>query len=127
MYTSVPAATLRQTLALTTGDRDAFLKLGSQLSAADRQAALAAGMNALASCWGERSQNCARGNWDGLTWPTDRCKAFGYGYVGDFDKFQAAINALPYCDETTPWKYAALAAVGGTLFGIGLGVLFASK
>lgn len=72
--------------------------LSATLSPEVRADLLAKGLAALPKCWTEELQSCANLTAVSSKWD---CQAIADGWTGDFDKMEAAFNALPKCQPAT--------------------------
>jgi len=109
-------------LLLQDNNYDGLKAMGAKLSDSDRASMLNQALDSLPSCYGARIDNCLHGHWDASPMlSSGDCLTAARGYIADFDKFDAEVEALPYCDETRIPLYAGFLAVGA---GVAFGVLF---
>lgn len=97
--------------------------LSATLSPAVRSNLLANAIAALPSCWSQQLDDCARLA-PGSSSPAGAgpCQTIADGWIGDYDKMQAAFEALPDCPvkRSIP-KYVTYPAL--VLLGVGIGIM----
>lgn len=93
-------------------------KLGASLPAATRQQLITSALAALPPCMTTEVQHCAHDEWNKPIGAN--CQTISDGWIGDYDRMEAAYQALPGCKPGP--SVPMLLGGGAALFALGLGL-----